>query len=210
MRAPGASAVAVAWAVLATGPAGCTALSDRPATSPATTATSTSTSPAALAPSTGATHGVDPASPSSPASATTADVWVDEPPLGPVPDEQVEPATSRQAVVGYLQAAHGVGATDAAIRHRRHLPWLHPSAPARAGGHWTPDPPPPGVTRRVEILDLTRTASADHGAAWRVTYRLWDGETLHAERTRYVATRRVDDGTWRVMTETDQLHPAAH
>lgn len=139
------------------------------------------------------------------------DVWSEEPPLGPVPEGFTPHAeTSRDAVVGYLEAAHTVDAEDAQVRHRRHHPWMHPAAPGRTGGLWTPDPPDAGVTRRVEILEMELVASADHGAAWQATYRLWDGPTLHAQRTRHVATRQVDDGRWLVMAETVDLQPVAH
>lgn len=139
------------------------------------------------------------------------DVWNDEPPLGPLPEGSTPHAeTSRDAVVGYLEAAHTVDAEDAQVRHRRHHPWMHPAAPGRTGGLWTPDPPDADVTRRVEILEMELVASAEHGAAWQATYRLWDGPTLHAERTRHVATRQVDDGRWLVMAETVDLQPVAH
>lgn len=139
------------------------------------------------------------------------DVWLDEPPLGPLPEGSTAHATTSQAaVVGYLEAAHTVDAEDAEVRHRRHHPWMHPAAPGRTGGIWTPDPPDAGVTRRVEILEMDLVASAEHGAAWLTTYRLWDGPILHAERTRHVATRQVEDGRWLVMAETVDLQPVAH
>lgn len=139
------------------------------------------------------------------------DVWVDELPLGPLPDSTPPDADSSQdAVAGYLTAAHTVTADDADIRHRRHHPWLHESAPGRTGGHWTDEPPADGVTRTVEIVELDLHAAAEAGAAWRVTYRLWDGDELHAERTRYVATRQEADGRWLVVAETTELEPVAH
>lgn len=144
-----------------------------------------------------------------PVPATTAaavEVWAEEPPLGPVPDEPGHATTSQAAVRGYLEAAHTVTAADAEIRHRRHHPWLHPAAAGRTGGLWTLDPPPDGVTRRVEFVDLDLVASADDGAAWQVTYRLMDGPAQHAERTRYVTARQMDR-QWFVVAETIDLQP---
>lgn len=162
-----------------------------------------SASQSSVAPTTTTTDGSSPMA--------LPDVWVDEPPLGPLPSGTPPRAeTSRDAVAGYLVAAHTVTAEDAQHRHRRHHPWMHPEAPARTGGLWTPDPPDAGVTRRVEILRMDLIASAEQGAAWEAAYRLWDGSTLHAERTRHVATRQVDDGRWLVTTETVDLEPVAH
>lgn len=154
-------------------------------------------------------HLVDPDPAPPPGRAT--DVWLDEPPLGPLPTGPPPVAeTSEDAVVGYLTAAHTVTSADADLRHRRHHGWLHPAAPGRTGGVWTDDPPPEGITRTVEIVEIDLHAAAEAGAAWRVVYRLWDADVVHAERTRYVATRRGPDGRWLVVTETLDLDPVAH
>ncbi|WP_052668046.1 hypothetical protein [Nitriliruptor alkaliphilus] len=139
------------------------------------------------------------------------DVWLDEPPLGPLPRRpSAIIATSEAAVVGYLEAAYRITADDADIRHRRHHGWLHPDAPGRTGGIWTDDPPPDGVQRTVEFVTLELHGASDTGAAWRVVFRLWDGDDLHAERTRYVTSRLGPDDGWLVLTETVDLDPVAH
>jgi hypothetical protein len=155
------------------------------------------------------THDLDDFS-DTPEPGRQVDVWVDEPPLGPVPDADPQPAVPEDAVRGYLAAAHTVTADDATIRHRRHHPWLHPDAPGRTGGMWTLDPPDEGVTRNVEVMALEHVVTAEAGTVWQVRYELWDGEERHAERTRYVTTRQVPAGHWLVVAETVELEPIAH
>lgn len=169
-------------------------------------ATSCTSAPFAMAPTPTWEAGASP----SPAASSGERAWVDEPPLGPLPvGSTPRPPTSEDAVSGYLEAVHTVTADDDHIRHRRHHPWLHPQAADRTGGHWTTDPPPAGVTRRVEIISLDLVASTDGGAVWAVAYRLWDGPDLHAHRARHVTTRQHDDA-WFVVAETVRLQPVPH
>lgn len=153
------------------------------------------------------------ASPTPTASpAPEREVWVDELPLGPVPTGDVavpaDPATVTQA---YVRAVYEVTLEDATIRHRRHLPWLHPDAPARTGGVWTWDPPPAGVSRQVDVVSQQLYAGVtDEGQIRKVTFDLVDDGRLHDTRTVWVTLRRHDT-VWLVMTETTAPpEPIAH
>jgi hypothetical protein len=123
----------------------------------------------------------------------------------------------QEAARAYLIAAESVTAGDAGRRHHRAESYMASGNPAATSGLLVSEPPPPGHSRTIAVIDLAeRARNEDLGrVAYRITYERYLSPTIPATavlpegglRSTFVVVERQASGEWLVLSQNTHLDP---